>query len=287
MIIDPQSYKLGIASDMQVGSIYGLLPPGFVGSAGAEIRLNPGQAYLWECWEDFCSRLALLDLDVVVVNGDVVEGKQPKQHASELALPLVADQLEAAEKTLLRLKRAAPQATFYGVQGTEYHVGDAGEREEILFKSLGFSAYSGLGSGTFCKEVLDLDIKGVHLNIAHHVSVSTGLYKASAIDREGAFASLATHDKIHCIVRSHIHNFNKTEYRRRHNVVCPCWQLQTRFMRHKSVHRMIPDLGGLVIHCDPGALGRGEDPIFVQKLMYDLPPQKPTKPKLREKGEKK
>src|SRR6266446_4517300 len=35
-----------------VGSVYGLLPPDFVGSDGSEKPQNEGQKYLWECWQD-------------------------------------------------------------------------------------------------------------------------------------------------------------------------------------------------------------------------------------------
>jgi hypothetical protein len=38
-----------VVSDMHVGSAYGLLPEGFVGSTGAMLNLNMGQEYLWEC----------------------------------------------------------------------------------------------------------------------------------------------------------------------------------------------------------------------------------------------
>ena len=42
-----------VVSDMHVGSAYGLLPEGFVGSTGAMLNLNMGQEYLWECWKHF------------------------------------------------------------------------------------------------------------------------------------------------------------------------------------------------------------------------------------------
>ena len=32
--------------------MYGMLPPDFVSSDGSEKPQNPGQKYLWECWQD-------------------------------------------------------------------------------------------------------------------------------------------------------------------------------------------------------------------------------------------
>jgi hypothetical protein len=42
-----------VVSDIHVGSAYGLLPEGFVGSTGTMLNLNMGQEYLWECWRHF------------------------------------------------------------------------------------------------------------------------------------------------------------------------------------------------------------------------------------------
>src|SRR5713226_3110815 len=63
-----------VLGDIHIGSIYGLLPPDFVSSDGAEKPQNEGQKYLWECWQDMKRRTAKFAIGSVVINGDLIEG---------------------------------------------------------------------------------------------------------------------------------------------------------------------------------------------------------------------
>jgi hypothetical protein len=67
------------------------------------------------------------------------------------------------------------------------------------------------------------------------------------------------------------------EHTNRHAIVCPCWQLQTRFARHRSAYKLMPDVGALILHIDPEAKKRGLDPIAFTKLLYKLPTPKVNK----------
>lgn len=275
-----------VVSDLHCGSLFGLLPDNFVNAADAPVPQNPGQRYLWECWLHFCYRAAAIAPDIVaiVVNGDVVDGSQRAQAATELCLPLISDQVRAAQTCLETLKTyvaggrqpLSETVPLFLVQGTEYHEGKAGRDIEAVAQALGARPYEAVGTGVYSREVLDLIVDGVRLNFAHHVSVSTGFYKATAIDREGAFASLATRDKIDAIIRSHVHNFVGTIYSGRVNLTTPCWQLQTRFMRKHSVHRMLPTIGGVILWADGEKKARGERAVEVEDVTYKLPPVKVT-----------
>ena len=73
-------------------------------------------------------RVAKFTIDSVVVNGDLIEGKQPKQKCSELMLVAPNDQetaavfLDADLRNWLE-KNTGREVPFYFVQGTEYHEG--------------------------------------------------------------------------------------------------------------------------------------------------------------------
>jgi hypothetical protein len=262
--------------DLHCGSIYGMMPPGFVASDDAEKKQNPGQRYLWECWEDMTSRVADLPIVAVVVNGDCIDGRQQAQRGTELALPMLEDQTAAAEQTLTYLfDRIKNKPKKYFTQGTEYHDAKAGREVEVLARSLGATRYNGLGTGRYCREVLDLEIDGVVINAAHSISCSGGLYRATAPDREAVWSALAGKEgkmpKADALVRSHAHYFVHLEHQTKHATICPCWQLQTRFMRHNSVYRMIPDIGVVVLWVDGDAKAQHDDPIQVKKILYDLP----------------
>jgi len=265
-----------VVGDLHCGSIYGMLPPDFQTSDEGVKRQNPGQKYLWDCWQYLAARIAGLPIVAVVVNGDCIDGRQQAQRGTELALPMLEDQTAAAEKCLLTLKdgiKAKPK--WYFTAGTEFHDQKAGREVEVLARALGATPYNGLGTGRYCREVLDLEIDGVVGNFAHSISCSGGLYRATAPDREAVWSALAGKEgkmpKADVLVRSHAHYFVHLEHQTKHALICPCWQLQTRFMRKNSVYRMIPDIGAVIIWIDGEAKARREDGVFVEKILFDLP----------------
>lgn len=273
--------RVVIFSDTHCGSVFGLLPPDFLDSHEHEISQNPGQRYLWECWLDFAARVKKFKPDVIVANGDLVDGKQRMQEAEELILNLPLDQEEAAVQTCRILRNACPSAQWFFVAGTEYHDGRTARSLENVASRLEAVKYPGVGSGRLCREVLDLDIDGAILNVAHHISGGGGIYRATALDREAIWSALAGKEgkspKADILVRSHVHYFAHVEHASKHAFNCPCWELQTRFMRKRSVYKMLPDIGGLFLTIDGEAKKAGDDPCVCQKVLYKLPLEKAHK----------
>jgi hypothetical protein len=95
-----------VVSDIHGGSIYGMLAAEYVTFDNIPQQQNPGQAYLWECWKDFCGRSAAFDPDFVIVNGDCVDGPQRKNNGSELCLAAPQDQADAAIISLKKLRES-------------------------------------------------------------------------------------------------------------------------------------------------------------------------------------
>ncbi|KKL99951.1 hypothetical protein LCGC14_1809330 [marine sediment metagenome] len=274
-------YRVLAVSDNHVGSIFGMIPPNFRRSDDAVAPQNPGQRYLWRCWVDLCQRVAVLKPDVIVHVGDGIDGPQQAQRGTELSLPMCQDQKDAFVDTMRPLLASAPDATLYGIQGTEYHDGKAGGLMEGAMKDLGATPYFGLGSGKYSREVLDLELDGVVLNFSHGISVASGFYRATPVDREGIFSALAGKEgkvpKADLFVRAHAHYFVHIEHESKHGVIIPAWQLQTRFMRKNSAYRMLPSLGACYFDVYPERKREGEDPIEVHKILYGLPPFVTTK----------
>lgn len=273
--------KIAIVSDIHAGSIFGMLPPAFINSEDKVVEQNVGQAHLWKCWENFAGEVKTLQPDVIVVNGDVIDGQQRKSIGVELSLPMMSDQEEAAIQTLRVLRNAAPNAEWFFVQGTEYHDLTAAHGLESVASRMEGRTYSGLGTGRYSKEILDLEIEGVIINIAHHIDGTGGIYRATAADREGIWSALAGKEgkspKADVVIRSHVHSFVHVEHESKHIVVTPCWELQTRYARHKSAYRLIPSIGGIFLHIDGDLKKRGLDPCRVEKRIYPLPAIKPVK----------
>jgi hypothetical protein len=278
--------NLLVIGDLHVGSMYGLLPPDFISSDGSEKPQNPAQIYLWACWQDMKRKAARFNIDSVVVNGDAIEGRQPKQKASELTLIAPNDQESAAVFLLRDLrnwleKNSGREVPFYIVQGTEYHDGRGAEELESIAARIKGASVSSNFTGRHCKEVLDLDIDGVIVNFAHHLGGGAGFTRSGNLDAEALWnqitASKGQSVPADLIVRSHLHYFGHVEHTNRHAILCPCWQIQTRYARHRSAYKLMPDIGALIFHVNPQAKRFGLDPIAFTKLLYRLPAPKVNK----------
>lgn len=273
--------KILVVSDLHCGSIYGLLPSGFerVDKAG---RLYTQRRALWEAWQHMAQ--ATKGADIVVVNGDLVDGKQEAQRQTEMNLSTIEEQVDAATICLQQL-RPAKGAMWYFVQGTEFHDQKGCPAVEQIAQRFGaqvpFPANNN-GAGLYSWEILDLEVEpGVILNIQHGTATGQGFYRATPYDREMIFSALAGKEhsmpKADCVIRSHAHFFIHLEHASKHSVGVPCWQLQTRFMRKNSAYRMLPDIGAVVIYADGRDKKAGRDPIRVQKCLYPVTSRKAVK----------
>jgi len=252
-----------------------MLPPDF-----KNVKQNPLQRYLWQCWHDSMIPWATAEpLDAIVVVGDVVEGKQPKSKAAELCLTLMKDQEEASVQIISPLLKRA-KCKIYFVKGTFYHDDELGRSVENVAENLRAEAYEGLGTGRLAREVLDMRLDGVCLDFSHGISVSGGLYRAVAIDREALWSAIAGKTgkapKADVVIRAHAHYFVHVEHVSKHALILPAWQGQTSYMRKHSRYRMIPDIGAVILHIDPEAKRIGRDPCRVEKMIYDLPEERPV-----------
>lgn len=264
-----------VVSDLHTGSIYGLAVPGFRLASGARLSLTDGQQWLWDRWVQMGRdvKRAVGQVDAVVVNGDVIDGRQEAQRGTELCAPLLEDQAGLAAAALEHLIRQVGSPKVFGVHGTEYHDQRAGEYADRVFSAVGATPYRGSGTGRCSSDSLNLEAGGKILNFAHGIGVTSGMFRSTALDREALFATLAAREgravKADVIVRSHVHTFVHLELPHKHAVITPCWQLQTRFMRSRSVYRMLPDIGAVLLTVSPSA-------VQVHKLLYPLPPAQPA-----------
>lgn len=264
--------SLVVVSDLHVGSIYGLMPPGFTNAGGAEVGLNVGQKYLWQCWTDFCEQVKGQKISAIIANGDCIDGKQRKDEGGDLCLNRCSEQADAAAIPLKMLRKACGECPIYVIKGTPYHSGVLGEEEQRLATMLGAGR---------ALEFLDLSIDGVIVNFLHGISVAGGLYRETPAGREAVWSALAGKQgkalRADCLVRAHAHFFMHIEHRDKHVVVNPCWKLQDSYARKNSMYRQLPEVGGSIIGVDSDAKRQRLDPITVKKVMYDLPEARPVR----------
>lgn len=263
-------------SDLHCGSVFGLWPPDFRMSDGGSYVLNKGQQWLYECWLDAASRLKKwCRIAAYVLVGDLVDGTQSRRAGMEAVTTRPQDQADAAEVLLRRFFDIAGKAPVFAVQGTEFHDAYSGSEVERIAKSLGAVRYEGRGTGYYCKEVLDLSVRGVVINYSHGIGVSGGLYRATAPDRESVWGAVAAGAgksvNADVLVRAHAHYFIHVEHEERHVVVNPCWQLQTRYMRKHSPYRMMPSIGLTFVRIWTDGSHVGDSRVEVKKVLYKVP----------------
>ena len=272
--------KIVAIGDLHSGSMYAPLPPDFETYDGALKPWNRPQEYLWRCWDDFTWRCHKFDPDIIIVNGDCVEGPQRKSNGFEVSLPAAGDQVEACIGVLGQLKhRVRGDVRWYFTRGTPYHVGEFGETEEAIARKIGAEPYGSVGVGKYAREVLWANAEGVTIEATHHpAGSSTGFYRMTVLDRDAQWSAMAAKDpskgvpKSHLLLRSHLHFFGRLEHESKLVIMLPCWKLGDRHSRKSGLHRFLPSIGGVFIEIDGSAKDRGEEPCEIQKELYSLPP---------------
>ncbi len=186
--------KLLIISDLHSGHLAGLTPP--------EYRVNPYDQKHFdlqkECWEFYSGTLKDVGhVDVVVCNGDAIDGKGSRSGGSE---QITTDLLKQSEIAI----RCIDEINFdklYLTHGTPYHAGTNGEDfEEVISKH-----FNGV-----IKDHLWLDINGCIFDFKHKIGGSSVLSsRVGALIKEyqwnQEWAKLGSAPNADVFIRSHVH----------------------------------------------------------------------------------
>lgn len=120
--------KIAVVADLHCGHAAGLLSPPYFWPADAPGRRGKIAKAQREAYERYCEIVEQIGpVDLVVVNGDAIEGMNRRQGGSELAIPDINEQIECAVE-LLSLWQAR---RFVVVAGTGYHVTLDGQDAEV------------------------------------------------------------------------------------------------------------------------------------------------------------
>lgn len=241
-------------SDLHCGSHVGLFPPDFVDRAGNPIAQNVVQAWLWECWKHYCQRAWLTPVRAVVVNGDVVDGKQGKSGGLG-AMPDLADQRRAAVTCLeYLLSGFQERPALFFVRGTPYHVGNDGDDEESIAEAMHGEEYEGEGIGYRARAVLNLKVGEVLCHFSHHVAYSS-INAATPLGREIQRAKKRAQFGAplpDLLIRSHVHQHAIASIDGIQAVSLPCWQMPGSHIYKNNAHPVV-DIGGAIIWIEPDA----------------------------------
>jgi len=199
--------KYGLfTGDFHCGHLVGLTPPHF--------QLNPETAnssnlikyydIAKELWSSFTSYLKTLpELDFLVINGDMIDGKGHKTGGTEQLTVSMKTQCDMAVDVIETMrKRCKRNAKIIGTYGTDYHVSTNGDEwERLIADKVGFTK---IGAHEW------LDVNGLVFDIKHKVGSSSVPHgRHTAVSKEALWNSLwAEADmqpKADVIIRSHVH----------------------------------------------------------------------------------
>ncbi len=255
--------RVGILADAHVGSAFGPWPPEAELSIGGRHQPNIGQQYLVENWYRIAEELPALD--VLILNGDIIDGQQPKDRGRYLVEEDPLYQARAAH--LLLQPFLAKSRVRYCTEGTGYHEGDGAMAAEWLAREIGAVNKD----EHHCWDWLLLEMGGLNWDIAHRQSIMMR-YRSTAMEREMQFSAMLS-DSADVLVRSHNHSYAYLQMVSdgglQHSVSTPAWQLQTHFARTSiSPNRLFSSQLGMVVLETEGKA------VFPRPFLFAHPPMR-------------
>lgn len=262
-----------IVSDFHVGCRLALChPDGFETDDGGIYKPSAFQRKVWAMWryfwDVFVPDATRGEPYYVVGNGDAIDGSHhnsttqithnlefQRRHAHKILAPIVA----------------LAEGRYYHIRGTDAHVGQSGEDEEALARSLGAIPNE---IGQHARPDLWLRVGTSLGHILHHVGTTgSQAYEATAVHKELTEEILEAarwgNDIPDWIIRSHRHRYIRTEIptARGHSIaaVTPAWQGKTSFAwKIPGARLSTPQFGGLVVRQSPD----GE--VFVRPKVWTV-----------------
>jgi len=234
-----------------------------------EHRQNVGQKYLWECW--LALARAWPQLDLLILNGDVIEGCAQKSYGTGVASVDRSVQAECAVRCVRAFRDINKPTKIIRTEGTPYHEGHHQGGMKAFDHALE------IPKRRVAHEMLPFDITladGKILNVKHHPEGSAALYVGTVQDREAIWAVIAEQlnglPRANFLVRSHLHFFGRLDSMGKTHILTPCFQLASAYARKQRYYRWHPVIGGILLRYDP----LHDDRYQVVKTTFPLPERK-------------
>jgi len=184
--------KLIAMSDTHCGHELGLTPPAWENnkpSAKKQMR-----AAMWK-W--FKKTAGGMNPDIMIFNGDAIDGKGQASGGSEQLYMEWQDQVDMAEDVI----KVVNPAAIYMSYGTAYHTGKDTDWERVLADQLSAKSIGGED---------DLDVRGTVINYKHHLGRSGVPHgRTAAILRDALWneiwAGRGEYPRAGILLRSHVH----------------------------------------------------------------------------------
>ena len=191
-----KSKRVVVVSDFHCGHEVGLTPPRW----NPEYEADHSSEYRSYMWSKYAEAIeSLRPIDVLVANGDLVDGRGERAGSLEL---IVMDRMLQAQMAVEVIKLAGAKKVYI-TRGTDYHVGPEESWENLIAER---TKADRIG------DVLNVDVNGVMFNFRHHIGGSqTPLGRSTPLTKEAAWNALwhvrQGFPLADVIVRSHVHYY--------------------------------------------------------------------------------
>jgi hypothetical protein len=192
--------RILVISDMHCGHLVGLTPPSWrspIGVVGKKIANM--QDTLWEIYTNEIDKIK--PIDILIVNGDAIDGKGKRSGSTELITPDTNKQVDMAAECINYCEADKIVMTY----GTPYHVSDGGnDDEDNLAEKVGAAE---IGSHGF------YNIDGFVFSVKHKPAGSSAIPhgEATPLLRDWLanllWKDLELQPKADVIIRSHVHKY--------------------------------------------------------------------------------
>lgn len=195
--------RVVVISDLHCGHVVGLTPPSWQFAVEEDsnesiIRRNRFSEIQKMGWDYYYEKInELKPIDILLVNGDCVDGKGPKSGSTEL---ITADRNEQAEMAAYAILEAEANNIIM-TYGTSYHTGASEDWEDLVAEKV---------NATKISSHEWIEVNGIIFDMKHFVSKSSvphgrGTPLARAALWNIIWADQDRQEKSDIIVRSHVH----------------------------------------------------------------------------------
>ena len=229
--------RVAIISDTHCGHFLGLTHPNYQYSLKNE-EMSQVAKIQREAWNWYVDAIKSIGptVDVLVVNGDLIDGKGERSGSTELITPDRQLQVAMGIKTI----EEWDAGKIFMTRGTPYHTGKDEQFEDVGAQLI----------GAHIDDTIDFKINGKVFNFRHKVgSTSVPYGKATSVSKEATMNKLtAVHNDTKgadIVVRSHVHYMVSLRESSKIAITTPALQVNSRYGRQQCTG--ITDFGFIII----------------------------------------